>query len=48
MIDYRNEVCGDCQKFTGEECDGNENEGSERYSDSPACWEFVMKDINLV
>ena len=37
---YTNFVCGDCSRYTGEECDGWRHEGSERYDDSPACEEF--------
>ena len=36
-------VCGDCAHFTGEECDGTKNEGSERYEDSNACEDFEEK-----
>jgi hypothetical protein len=35
--------CGDCLLFTGEECNGNKHEGSERYFDSTACDEFEDK-----
>lgn len=38
--DYKNRVCGECSYFTGEECNGYANEGSEKYTDSPACDEF--------
>ena len=33
------DLCGDCIHFTGEECDGpgGSREGSEVYSDTPAC-----------
>lgn len=37
---YLSRVCGDCAFYTGEECDGYKNEGSERYDDSTACDEF--------
>lgn len=37
---YLSFICGDCSFFTGEECDGCKNEGSERYYDSTACDEF--------
>lgn len=32
-------ICGDCQYFTGEECNGpgGSREGCECYDDSPAC-----------
>jgi len=36
-------VCGDCKFFTGEECDGGEWEGSEKYDDSEACRGFVAR-----
>ena len=37
-------TCGDCQHFTGEECDGFQNEGSEKYDDSTACSDFLDID----
>lgn len=48
MCDYKTEVCGHCEYFIGEECDGSENEGSETYDDYPACWQFKIKDIILI
>jgi len=38
--------CGDCIYFTGEECNGWANEGSERYNDSEACGEFEDEEDN--
>ena len=37
---YESMVCGDCIYFTGEECEGQLNEGNEKYHDSTACEEF--------
>ena len=36
-------TCGECSFFTGEECDGVANEGSEKYDESQACEEFEEK-----
>ncbi len=38
------EFCGECEFFTGEECDGCLNEGSEMYEDSKACEEFIPRE----
>ena len=38
---YQSFTCGECQHFTGEECDGYKNEGSEKYDDSTACEDFT-------
>jgi len=38
--EWKGRVCGDCQFYSGEECNGMMFEGSERYDDSPACEEF--------
>lgn len=42
---YTSFYCGDCALFTGEECNGNKHEGSEKYDDSTACDEFEDKEI---
>jgi hypothetical protein len=34
MKDFQNEICGNCEHYTGEECDGNLNEGMEKFYDS--------------
>ncbi len=36
-------TCDDCIYFTGEECDGFVNEGSERYADDDICEDFEPK-----
>lgn len=41
---YQSLNCGNCALFTGEECDGIEREGEERYSDSMACDEFEDRE----
>lgn len=38
--EWKGRVCGDCQFYSGEECNGMMFEGSERFDDSPACEEF--------
>ena len=43
-IEIANEkCCGTCDFFTGEECDGNANEGKEAYSDDEACNEWERR-----
>ena len=37
---YLEKTCGDCEFFTGEECNYGSNEGNEKYFDSPACGDF--------
>lgn len=37
-------VCGECEFFTGEECNGVKYEWSERYFDSETCDEFEEKN----
>ena len=37
MIDW---TCGECQYYTGEECNGYLYEGAERYEHSDACEDF--------
>jgi hypothetical protein len=44
--DWKGKTCAECKYFTGEECDGYRNEGSERYDDSDACDEFKPKAKN--
>ena len=43
-IEEANEkCCGTCDFFTGEECDGIANEGSEKCHDSDACIEWERR-----
>lgn len=43
-IEWKGKTCGECAYFTGEECDGCQNEGCEMYDDSDACDEFEPKE----
>ena len=46
VLEWKNQVCGDCIYYTGEECNGNEREGCETYDDSKACCEFEPLEEN--
>jgi hypothetical protein len=44
-MNYTTEYCGDCKHYKSGWC---YKKDEERYDDDNACWEFDIKDINLV